>query len=489
MSSAEHYKRKKRRERFKKIGLNVLIWLVIISFVGSIGFGSFRSAVNYPKVMKINGKTYRYKSGSAFNYILSQNERQNGERYKGKVSPKAIHSFSVDQSIQNLLSMGLLYDFAKKKGNIRPSKKAVQNMMRYIVGGRLPNNPQDGFITFVEMEYVRGALSGQSGDILNAISPVNTAELFSYFDLINYSAQAEVAWLDITNYLKTRIADKQLSSYYQKNLKTYTTEVFVQDLTVKSKQKSVAILKYVQENGWDAAVKLYATNKIVEYFPEVNLTSSGDTAKRFELVNGIQVGDSPATAPFENRAYHVMKVKKYASFDQLDASVQDVLRRDYLSTNYQQLERDAQKDLEQIADRLSKMTKAKQSLKYVAKSLGLKYALTARLSPVDQRIRDAVGTTLDLPLLAEENYREYLFRGVPGTVSKVFQSPSRLLVMKLKKRGFNEKQNYAEGIDRQVYLRYNAFKTRAVSQDWIENLKKNSKYQIFKTDIKKIYEL
>ncbi len=487
MSDAEHYKRKKRREQFKKIGLNILVWVMVISFVGSIGAGAFMNAVNYPKVMKINGKLYRYKAGSTFNYILNQNQQQNSKRFKDKVSPQLIRNYSINQSIQDLLSMGLLYQFGEKEGGIRPSKKAVQNMMRYTAGGRLPSNPQDGFIEFIEMEYMRSALSGKSGDILNAISPVTTAELFSYFDLVNYTVQTEVVWLDMTNYLSGRLSDKELSDYYQANLKTYTTEVSVEDLTVKSKKKSVEILNFARENGWDEAVKMYATNKGIEHIASVVLNNSGDTVKRFELMNGLKAGTLPESSLYEHGTYHIMRVESYPNFAKLDRSVQEQLRMDYLATNYQKVEQTAQGDLEKISSTLTGLL-TKKSFKATAAQLGLKYALTAKLSPVDQRIRDVSGETLDLPLLTTEGYREYLFRGTPGVVSKVYKTPACMIAFKLKKRTFNSIQNYAEGIDRDVYLRYSTFKTRSVSQDWIRTLKKNAKFEIFHSDIKKIYE-
>ena len=187
MSNNDNYNQKKKnKELFKKIIVQFFLWFLIIAFVSTIGVtwnNNNQQNMNIRKIAEVNGKVFTYQPGSTFGYILNGVREQANKSSKGQVDAEAVNNYSIGKSVDVLLNIAMLSDFAKKVG-ISPSKDTMRAYIEYMAGGRLYSTPQKGLLDYARMEYDNQAISGNNGDIMNAFSPVTIAELYAYFDLV-----------------------------------------------------------------------------------------------------------------------------------------------------------------------------------------------------------------------------------------------------------------------------------------------------------------
>ena len=217
MEEQDYNKKKKRKEIFKKTVINIFIWLIIISFVSTIGV-YWGQKINFEaiKIATINKKDYYYQPGSLFTYILNRTRESLDNKLKTKIDYEILEKLVVNQAAQLLVTYGLIYDLANKIG-ITPSKEYLRAMLEYILRGSTSIAPSEGLLEYLKMEYANTAISGTYGDIVNCISPITVAELYTYFDLVNFTSVAEVVYLNLTNYFLNSLEKNEVNDYYFSN--------------------------------------------------------------------------------------------------------------------------------------------------------------------------------------------------------------------------------------------------------------------------------
>lgn len=485
-SSTEYQKKKKFKEMFRKIVINFFVWLVIIAFVSTLGvYWGNKQQVNVIKIAQVNGKVYTYQPGSPFFYLLSGVRENLSKKYKGNADFDSLNNYIVNYSAQLLANNAVIYDFTKKIG-IAPSKEVLRNILEYSLKGRLTSSPDKGLLEYGEMEYANYALSGDNGDIMNVLSVYPTSgELYSYFDLVNFNSEAELLYLDVTNYIIGRISDADVEKHYEENISNYASEITIAELVVKNKATAYDILKSALTNGWDSAVAQFKGKAV--YNGYVLLKKVSGTQKRFALAATVKKGDIAPKAQFENGEYHVIKVTGYPPLGSLERIYREAIISDYVLKNYSALKTRFMPDLKASITKAETMIKSGSDFQTVAYSTGMKYVRSGKISPVSEAISDTRGSNVNLPYLQNQEWLDFLFSAKKGEVSRTFQNENTIVIFKLLNKGVG-KNNIYQDVNKDVLVQYMRFKNTAFNQDWSKNLKARYTVKIFEEELPKLYD-
>lgn len=484
-ASTEYQKKKKFKEMFRKIVINFFVWLIIIAFVSTLGvYWGNKQQYNVIKIAEVNGKVYTYQPGSPFFYLLSGVRENLSKRYQGKADFESLNNYIVNYSAQLLANNAVIYDFTKKIG-ITPSKEILRNILEYSLKGRLTSSPDKGLLEYGEMEYANYALSGDNGDIMNVLSVYPTSgELYSYYDLVNFSSVADILYLDVTNYILDRISDADIEKHYIDNISNYASEITVAELTVKTKALAYEILKSALTNGWDAAVNEYRGKSV--YNPNLLLKKQAGQQKRFTLVATVKKGDIAPKAQFENGEYHVLRVTGYPPLKSLDKIYREAIVSDYVLRNFSALRTKYDPDLKNSISKAENMIKSGADFQTVSASTGMKYLRSGKITPVSEAITDTRGSNVNLPYLQNQEWLDFLFSAKKGEVSKTFQNGNTIVIFKLLSKGLG-KNNIYQDINKDVLVQYMRYKNTAFNQDWSKNLKARYKVKVFEDQLQKLY--
>ncbi len=483
--------RKKRegREKLKKGFTTFILLLLALLMVVSLvpGLRSDRASVKgSTTIATIKGGRYDYGPGTPFNYLMNTVQNNIRNQYGDAVKGDQLHQISVLQSANYLRTMALSYAEAKRIG-LSPSKDWMRYSLRRLSQNISLANVNSGMRQYIEMEYAVQSLSPQGGDLMSVIAPVTIAELYSYFDLVNYAAQAEVIYLDITNYVESRITEQELSEYYNLNPKAFADSVRIESLAIKSKEGSDEILTLVKTQGWEAAMKKYVENKDprVIYNPESQVDSKNG-AKQYQAVISSSSNNIVTTPILEDKAYHIIHVLGFTTYAQLSDWTKNNLRNDYARLNFERLRAAQNNNIQDIVSKVESNIRNGQSLSQGISGTAFKYFKSTSISPVNQILRDDKQQKIDLPLMENRKWMDFLFTSEPGTVSKTFYTDGYVVMFKILKRGINENIDYAK-IDKEIYQRYMYYKNNAVSKDWSDHLQKNFQFKLNEKNIRSLY--
>lgn len=478
----EYQKQKKARETFRKIVINVFIWLLIIAFVSTIGvtWNSDRQNVEIFKVAKVNGRIYDNRPGAAFNYIHSGIRDQLSKSAKGQVDSAELDRLALERSVDILENYAILADFAEKNG-VKPSREMLRGVIEALTG-RSYSVPSRGLIDYATMEYANAAFTGNQGDVMNAFSPVTLAELYSYFDLVNYSVEGEIAYLDLTNALSSRIGDEELQAFYQSNISRYAGEVTIDEMAVSNKAVAFEIAGFALSNGWDKALTQYKEK--ISVSTGLILSNVSGLSKRYFLVLTNAPGSLVHKPQFENGVYHVIRVVSFPDLNKLGSVYKRNVMDEYVSKYFTNLRARFSPEIEESVRNLTALAGTSSDLRRVS---GFNYVKTGKTSPVNQILRDDKGDRILLPVLSDDHWFDAFFGTGLNQVSAVLRTDGFIGVVKPVYKGVNPSIDY-DKIDQEVALRWINFKNYSATKDWVDNLKDSSFTETFNDEIRKIQE-
>ncbi len=482
---------KQRRDKVKKIFttfvLLLLALLMVISLVPGMR-GSYGPSKGDLEIATLKGKKYTYGNGSAFYYLLTTMQSRISRQYANQADSEQLRQYALLQSVNSLQSMALLHQLANKIG-LKPSKE----WLRYGAHGISQNirleNVSPGMREFLEMEYANSAFSPQGGDLLSVVAPITDSELYSYFELVNYSTKAEIVYLNISNYIKSRILDSELQAHYTQNPSYYAESARIESITVLSKELAETIQEAVIKTGWNAAMKKYLemNDERVSYSPEQLVDSKKETANRFKAILKNSSNNIVLQPVLEDKAYHIIHILGYNDYASLSDWTKTSIRSDYMALNFTRLRTAYQEDIQKAISDLESKAKNTQSLDSASKGSPFTFFRSFNISPINQLLRDENDKQVDLPLMSNKAWMDFLFSSEPGSISKTYYDDAYVVKMKVLKRGYNSDIKYDQ-IDQQVFQRYMYFKNGATSKDWIDQLQKDYKYDLKEENIKKIYQ-
>lgn len=476
-NTAQNLKKKKeKKEKLKQVVVSILFGILILVMVVSLvpyAMRTQQNKVRVTKIAKINRSTYDYLPNSVFSRIYSEQRENLIKKYQNTLPEDLVAQVSFSQSVQLLVNYALVYDFCRSVG-ITPS----QELLRAALSG-YNGIPPTGIKQYVAFNFANQTLMGQNGDIMNAASLISIGELSTYFDLVNFTAKAEVLYVDVTNYIIGKVSMEEASAYYTDNLSAYADRIVVNDLAVSNKSLSREVFLSVKSNGWDAALQKYADRAV--YSPVLILSNAGKMAKRYTASIVTAQGSVNTNVVYENGLYHIIQVVSFPEFALLSPDAQKAIRTHYVMKNFAELKSKYLSEIQALVSSARDRAAGGQSFSSVAAAPGIQYADLGSISPINLILKDAAGNTLDLPILDKPECMDFLFTSPVGTVSQVFPYDSYYLVMKLNYRGENQSIDYSDpnAIDQQIAYRYMNYKDQTIIFDWFSNLKTNSMVTIF----------
>ncbi|MEJ5283976.1 MAG: peptidyl-prolyl cis-trans isomerase [Brevinematia bacterium] len=481
MDSAEYQKKKKRKEAFKKFVINFFIWLLIIAFVSTLGVYWGKDVnVNVIKIAKIGKKSFNYHPGSIFNYILIFNREKLANFLPRNIDQDTFNNFLINYSVENLLNNGHLYVFGKELG-LSPSRDILRNIIEYNIKGALTGSPSKGLVDYAYMEYVNHALASENGDIMNALGVVTMSELFSYYDLFSYYAEAEIVIFDYTNYVAKKITDDELEAYFNKNFSNYVSEIKIDDIAASTKELASEVHKYAKENGFDKAVEQYKSKAKVS---TISLTRKTGMAKRFELALKLKEGEVAQKVQFENGEYHVIRLKEITKFSSLKPEVKKDLLVSYLMDNKETLLKKYKEEIDKVLSEANNLIVNGKSLKDISTYLSANFYKANRIVPVSRYIYSEDKKIIPISLEENPEVIDSVFTSELNKI-KVINKDKYAIFLKAISRKTDKNFSYTN-INQEVMKEYMQYKASAISRDWMNSLEKRYKATVYTNEIEKL---
>ncbi|MGC8765067.1 MAG: hypothetical protein ACP5QT_04200 [Brevinematia bacterium] len=481
MDSIEYQKKKKRKEAIRKFVLNFFIWLLIIAFVSTLGVYWGRDInVRVMKIAKIGKETYNYQPGSVFNYILIFNRERFASFLPRNIDEKTFNEILLNYSVESLINQGMLSAFAREMG-LLPSKEIIRNIIEYKIKGVLTRVPDKGLIDYAFMEYANFSLAGENGDIMNSLGMVTSSELFSYYYLQSYIAEAELAIFNYTNYIAGRIAPEELKDYYIKNISKYVNEIEAEDVAVGSKELAYEVNKVAKEEGFDSAVNRYKDRIKLS---NVIYSRKTGVAKRFELALKLKAGEISEKPQFENGEYHIFRVKRIQEFENLSKEIKNELLHSFILDNKAVLLKKYSQDIDKLMEDVNSQISAGKDLKNIAASLNAGYYRVKNIFPVSRFLYGEDKKPLPIDVGENPEIIDYAFTAETGKIAKI-QKEGYVIFIKPISRKVDSKFSYTN-INENVMKEYLSYKASAISKDWMASLKKRYQYKIYTNEVEKL---
>ncbi len=478
MDSKDYQKRKKAKEQIKKFVITAFVWMIIIAFVSTLGvYWGDKQRVKVTRIAEINKKVYTYQPGSTYFYLLNSIRDSLGRSSRSSKDESAVNKYAT----QYLINYGIMYDFANSIG-VSPSKETLRNLLEYVARGRLVTVPDKGLMEFSGMEYANLSFNSENGDLSSSLAPVTVAELYSYFDLMNFNVESEILYIDITNYIMSKISDGDIQNYYEANISNYTGEVYVEDLSIKNKALAYEAAKYAIDKGWENTLETYKGK--YNYTDKLTLKNSSGLSKRFSTALTLKKGDILQKPQFENGEYHILKIIGFPDIKTLNIANKNNLLSDFVAKNSTNLRTKYDKDIKSLTGKVEEMAKANVDFKKIAVATGMNYIKTGKISPVSQKVIDEKGEEIPIPLLENNTWFDFLFSAKKNDVSKTFYNDDYILIIKQISKTVNSNIVY-QNINQDIAVSYIKFKNAVSRNDWFHTLKSKYQYKVFDDEIKK----
>ncbi|OHD54492.1 MAG: hypothetical protein A2Y33_04815 [Spirochaetes bacterium GWF1_51_8] len=477
---------KKRPVSLKKKIVQGAMWalvvLIVISFVFWVGGKNGPEGQGFPVIAKVNGAEYQNRPYSPFWYINNEvREQMISSVYSQFFSPEKLAQFIFVQSVENLVSQAIVYDFAKLQ-NIHPSSELIKSYYQNEIATK-NYQPNDDFIQYISMVYAFRGLIGTSGDIPHSVGYYSEVGLYSFLDVVQYNAQIEVIYLDVTNFIAGKVELTQVANFYQD--KNFAQEIVIQDIMIKTKDQAQKVIDTAQKEGWDKAIELYKTNDIV-ISNKMLLTKEGDTASRFAEAINYYAGDFIPNIVYEKGRYHLMKVVSVPEFSSISKDYQKYIAKEYVKYYFPILEKKYQPDIDASIAQIKLLISQNTDLKIAAEKSGWEYAKSMQFSALaDSIMTEKNDAALPLPT-GNNDVMDFIFLKDKNAVSDLFNLNGFYFFVKNISREVKvETKTTEEIVD--LSRDYVYLKSDAIIKDWMDNLKAKSKIEVDKDKLKMMY--
>ncbi len=471
---------------FKRGFVFFFILLVIGSFIVGMVVSpwSTRQGVPQFRIAQIKKEMYSYQPNSSFYYIYSFIRQNLASRLKGQLDETALNQYAISQSVQVLINYGSIYQFAQDNG-IQSSPDALRGIIESSIRGYLYKAPDKGLLDYAEMQYANNALEGQNGDIVNTLSVITYAELYSFYDLENYKQTAEFLYLDITNYIASRLTPEQIQTYYNDNFSKYVNEITIEEISTKTNAIAYNFNKDALQNGWDKTLEKYKGQ--VAYIKTVTLKDARGVATRYTAALRLKKDGISPKPLFENREYHVLKLDSYPSLKSLSAVGQKAVFSEFVYNKFTDLRVKYDGDIKNAAAKAEASLKSSSDFKKAAAVSGFKYVFTDKLTPVSTELNDDKGNPVTIPVLENNEWMDFLFTSAPSVISKTFYTDGYILIMKVLKKGVAKNLVY-QNLGKDTAVALARYKDSAGIRDWFNSVEARYPHVIYENDIKELFK-
>lgn len=394
MSSASE-KRKLLVQRIRYAALVLFTSLIIISFVVSLAYNPFSSQGRMrSKLVKVNGKWFYEGIDTGFAYWYD--EQKNRLQQQGvNFSDNEVERLFYEESVKNYGKTLSVVEYARRLG-VKPSdffySQLAQAMYRTA-------KPTFGEKEYLDIFYTRDMFLGSWGDIQNTLllSPSSVALL--YQDTKNLAYDVEIVFTEKTNFVARFLEKGDLEAYYQQNLTNFLDTVVVDRITftnkntVSNRMLAEMTLATIQAKGWDEALATLPAEAVVAK----NMSLTREKHPRvFEFLSTVSSNMVLPKPVFENKQYHVIRVQRVSSFEELSGFAQQRLLKAYLALHFENLWTKYSNDLVQTMASLQANPSADWKSMVSNKPFG--YVRLPKMSLVDLYSEDAEGNVFPYQL-------------------------------------------------------------------------------------------
>jgi hypothetical protein len=298
-------------------------------------------------------------------------------------------------------------------------------------------------------------------------------------DLANFNAEADVLYLNVSNYIIDKIKDSDVEKFYEDSISKYATEITVDEMSVKSKSLAYEILKSALTNGWDKTVEQYRAK--AGWKSGLVLKRASGLQKRFDLAVTAKKGEVAQKVQFESAEYHILKVNGYPALSSKEGVNREMVKADYVGKNFPALRRQFENDLRDVVKKAEGLAAGGNDFGSISSATGFTFARTEKINPVSEQLKDTQGKVLPLDYLRNPDWMDFIFTAKKGEVSKTFSDDSYIVILKLLENG--NKKFSVQDINKDILEQYIRFKTVASFQDWSKNLKDQYTVRVFQDDL------
>lgn len=430
----------------------VVIWVVIIAFVGTIifawGMEITQSKAQRNIVGTINGKDIDYRVYQNYYDRLYQSKQTGSDQ---ELDPTTLRQIR-QQAWDNLVSDYLLNQQIEKRG-IKETDEEIVSFLRYQPPTELQQNPEfqtDG--KFDYQKYISAMTNPQAASFWASVEAlyrpelrvyklqqqvvtaarVTEDELQDYFMATQEKVKGEVINAPVTKYNNPGpdVSDEQLRQYYESHKDDYKTDeraalecvlfskVATEDDWLRV-QKEAESIKAKIDAGDDFAemAKAYSEDGSAKNGGDLGVFKKGSMVPEFEQA-AFSLEPGQVSEPVRTRfGWHIIKVfskKQDVSGDEVQAS--HILLRVQPSTETtDQMFRTANKVLDELSG---------GDLAAAAAGLGLKTEMTGTFTknaPIPK-----IGT--------DRKINEFAFKNEVGAISPIYETDSAIVIAKVVER-------------------------------------------------------
>jgi hypothetical protein len=480
---SQEQKRKKLFQWIKKAVITFFIGMVIFSFVISLVYSPWDNGgkQSFTTVAELNKQIFNDQPGSMFSYLWLNLKESISKNNSAQADQTAVAKYAASLAV----NYSILRDFAKKQG-IEPSAEGTRNIIESIIHAPLVQSPSKGLLEYSHLLYASEALSEYGGDIGNALSLSPTAtELYSYYDLANLSATAEILYIQTSNFIMNQIKDSEVNDFYLANISNYAKEALVDDMAVKGQSLVYEINSYVLTNGIEKALEAYKGK--ISYTQNLKLSNVSGLAKRFAAALKAKEGSFLPKPQFEKGEYHILHLKNLPKLSQISQKDRNQVFSDYVFKNFAQLKLKFDSTIKEAVQKAENALKANQDFRLASQVSGMAYVKTGKISPVDRLLKDEKGNEINLPFFENDAWGDFIFSAQNNEISKALETTNVIVIIKALSKTINTNISY-QNIKEETVMDYLKFKNEAYRKDWFDQVKSAYHYKIYDDNISRLVE-
>ncbi|MGA2141009.1 MAG: hypothetical protein ABSG94_01175 [Brevinematales bacterium] len=474
----------KKGKEVREIIKKGVVWFFIIVLIGcfivSLAYSPWSSRQNIQgyRVVKVGGQIYSYEPNAPYYYLYSWLKKGYSDSLKGQLDPAQLNNYVLSKSVDLMVQSGSIHQFAKTIG-ITPSREAVTRNIEIITRSQLNKAPDQGLLDFAEMRYDVDAVEGNNGDILNIAGLPTYAELYSFSEMENFNHSADFLYIDVTNFIVSKLTSDDIKDYYESNFSKYIKELTINELSTTSKLSAFNMTRDAQTLGWDKTVEKYKAYG-ANYINSEKISDVQGSLTRFTAALKLKAGGITPKPVFENREYHVVMLAGYQPFADLKPEDRKAVEMDLINNKYDDLRTKYDGTIKEAVAKAEDSLKSSQDFKRASEVSGLSYLHSDKISPLNSSLTDEKGDKV-LPVLDNKDLADFLFTSAPMSVSKTFYTDGYIVIAKILKKGAAVNVDYKDLA--KIYPSVMRYKSYVALNDWIKSIDRRYPHSVFTNDM------
>ncbi len=471
---------------FKRGFVLFFILLVIGSFVVSLAYSPWSSHQDLTgyRVAKVKDEVYSYQPNTPYYYLYSEVKKNLADSLKSQLDPAMFNQYVISKSVDYLVRSATVYQFARDIG-VAPSQDSLRRIIEITTRSPLYRAPDQGMLDFAAMQYDLNAMEGDNGDILNVSGLPTYAELYSFYEMENFTHSAEFLYLDVTNFIVNRLTTDDIKGFYDDNFGRYVKELSIDELSTGSKLMAFNICRDVQTDGWEKTIDKYKGK--ANYLKSEKISDAHGTTTRFAAALKLKKGAVSQKPVFENREYHVIMLGSYPAYNDLNPENRKTVEIEFINLKYNELRSKYDGDIKKAVENAEASLKISPDFKKAASVSGFIYLNSDKVNPLSPVLADEKGNQATLPILENKDLADFIFTSKPLSVSKTYYTDGYIVIAKVLKGSTLTNIDYKNLV--KVFPSVRRYKSIVTLGDWSKSLEKRYPHTIYEDDLKNLQQV